>query len=505
MKYLFIFLPFLSFGQVPYVVTDTADFNYVMSFIKSGEVVKLYGHFDFTGQKVTIPKGVEVTGDENTLVTYNSFYPEKELVPLFNMMDSSRISGFRLYGTSCDITNDSLVQNAIRVQGVGVTIDKMEILCFNKWAVYACRTDGLRITNCYFGYNRHYNYGYGVWLGGCGYVGEMAYVDSNIFESNRHCIASSGHENSFAARDNIFLGQQSDTPLDRHYASEYGGCSILLEDNIFLYKGCQYGFAKPYPGCSQIVINNSFAVDSAKANCGTKTNDSGNKYNQVLPQAQIISSTTAGLAPLTVSFTSPGNAKWVWRFGDGNFRGNESRVHNPVYTFKEGVYNVSLTAYDSSGNPTKPSYQTIQSMGSNNLSLWLKDSYNSPIKGIYRIFLLADDKIIWQKDCAGDNGWIHVLKNVDAKKISVRLKCLKKTSINCSLYIDDVYYRLLQHGDFEDMTVMYPPWNQTFSPNAGVGTGLFMGESRSGIQSFRIRFDGEYKKGTYGELYQIIK
>ncbi|HNO08674.1 MAG TPA: PKD domain-containing protein, partial [Methanoregulaceae archaeon] len=70
------------------------------------------------------------------------------------------------------------------------------------------------------------------------------------------------------------------------------------------------------------------------------------------PEAQFISNTTSGTAPLTVQFNDSSNGtvtSYAWDFGDGA----NSTEKNPVHTYTSyGIYNVSLTVTNTAGEDT---------------------------------------------------------------------------------------------------------------------------------------------------------
>lgn len=83
--------------------------------------------------------------------------------------------------------------------------------------------------------------------------------------------------------------------------------------------------------------------------------------NELAPTADFYCDPTSGEAPLTVSFidqTTNNPTSWSWDFGDGGM----STEQNPIYEYgNAGVYNVSLTATNSSGsdNEIKINYISI--------------------------------------------------------------------------------------------------------------------------------------------------
>ncbi len=97
--------------------------------------------------------------------------------------------------------------------------------------------------------------------------------------------------------------------------------------------------------------NTTLMVSTANG-CGDTTHRILSAYP--LPHAAFSFSPEFGTAPLTVDFTnlSTGDASWLWTFGDGGTSTDE----NPQYIFNtQGVYPVTLTAYNSFGCPDSTS------------------------------------------------------------------------------------------------------------------------------------------------------
>ncbi len=99
-----------------------------------------------------------------------------------------------------------------------------------------------------------------------------------------------------------------------------------------------------------------FTVRLTATNAGGSGTATKNAYinvsQQPVPIADFTVNNTAGYAPLTIKFTDKSNnlpSSWLWNFGDSG----TSTVMNPDYVYtKAGVYNVTLTAYNSGGSNT---------------------------------------------------------------------------------------------------------------------------------------------------------
>lgn len=557
-------------SNAKYVVSTKDSLLYYLSIAKPGDVVYVddRARINLTGTKnIKINKGVTLAsgrGDgssEGAIITSKDFWPESNGDALFiTGGDSARITGLRLEGPSPDVLDHDYdrrgVANAIRCFHQNLEIDNNEIYAWDKWAIWLYYSKNAYVHHNYIHHNILNGYGYGVWCGGKG--GESnsyALIEANIFEAMRHCIASSGHLNEWEARYNVILRKQLYVNFDRHDQGSklYGGKSITLRNNIVFSTQKHYGFAIPADTVNGFIKieNNYFRRDSVDA--GTYS-DAGytketinrivsiknNSYNfkgVKLPIAIIKTTIDSGKAPLKVIFdgsesydsTGVSIIRYVWRFGSGTFRGNESRTMKPVFTFKyPGIYNVTLVAYNSFGIPSNVTQKKIvvlpsDSIGKYVLSAWVKDTYTGSLKGIYEKQILVDDSVVWRDDVAGNEGWQHVIVDITKKggpgsvhRIATRLVSIKGVSDYltqiCELYYwtDDftVFNTNAWNVGFEN-DKMYPPWNQKFNIKPGgpnISTALTTEESRSGERSCRIRFayGGNTPPGNWGEFYQYV-
>lgn len=558
-------------NSATYFVSTKDSLLYYLSIAKPGQIVYVNDKstIDLTGLKnISINKGVTLAsgrGNNNSsgaLIVCKSLWPELNSDALFvTGGDSARITGLRIMGPSPDMWDHDMsrgVANAIRCKHANLEIDNNEIYCWNKWAIWLYYSKNAYVHHNYIHHNILAGYGYGIWCGGMGgEVNSYALIEANIFEAMRHCIASSGHLNSWEARYNVFLRRQLFVNLDRHSqgstTSTGGGKSIILKNNILFSTQQHYGFAIPADTVEGFIEikNNYFKRDSLSAGeCRTANYSKENVERMIkieknhysfegvkLPVAVIQLNIDSGRAPLKVvlngtkSYDSTGLSiiKYVWRFGDGDYRGDESRTAKPTHTFKNpGIYNVTLVVYNSFGIPSEVLQKKIVVLPTDStskyvLSAWVKDSYIGTLKGIYEKQILVDDSIVWRDDVAGNENWQHIIVDISKKgtvgsthRIATRLVSIKgvtdyKTQI-CELYYwtDDFTVLNTNASDISfENDQLYPPWNQKFNEKAcgpGISTAITTEESRSGEQSVRLRFayGANTPPGNWGEFYQNV-
>ncbi len=514
---------------------------------------------------LTIPAGVTLAsgrgkGKLNGALLYsNSYHPENALRSMLTTGGANvTITGLRLKGPSAEMLDHDTrrgVANAIRSQHQNLTVSNCEIWAWNKWAIWLYISRNAYIHHNYIHHTILAGYGYPIWCGGAGSEkGATALIEANLFEAGRHCIASSGHLNSWEARYNVLLKRQLYTNFDRHDqgSSGYGGHSIKVHKNLFFTTQKHFGFAEPADSTGTIeVTDNYFALDSiASGTAGhiayvnnpdnPRIKIYGNHYSRqdrVLPTAVITASVVSGTVPLKVSFDATNSivsegvpiTKYMWRFGDGDYKGNESRSSKTSYTFKQpGIYSVTLQVFNSYGIPSEPTQVLISVLpkatsGKYVLSAWVKDTYPDTLTGRYEKQILVDERVIWSDDVSGDEGWQHIVQDISSfggigtkHKISCRLYSRNGvtnylTEI-CELFmwVDDVYVfnTNVSNSGFENPKA-YPPWYQKFyvppgAPN--VSTALTSEECRSGQYSYRLRFaySANIPPGEWGEIYQTV-
>lgn len=533
-----------------------------------------------------IPGGVTLAsgrGDHSSgaLLYSHSTYSDKEFHSLFTTGgEHVRITGLRLRGPNPDILDHDFNLNkvacAVRCRHASLQIDNCELWAWDKQAIWLYVSDKAYIHHNYIHHTIRNGYGYGIWIGGSGKENHAnALIEANLFEACRHCIASSGHFNSWEAKYNVFMKRQLYVNVDRHGQGRgaVGGINTHLHHNLFLSK--QFHFELPYPADTSGTVevdHNWFARPEFKGKADDSDDErelisekenkpalnqiiyygrypaSGDEKqkqqmlihdnyfgesNRTLPVAVIGSDITEGTAPLTIHFNSAksndregGKITWVqWRFGNGDYSGNESREFHPQYTFNEpGKYIITLTVFNSYGIPSATTMQTITvkpSQGHFILSCWIKDSYNGNSQQKYLKQILLDDKIIWEDDVSGDEGWMHVIKNLDnmlhkgeKHRIAFKVICPGGITdphndiVELLAWIDDffVFNTSMSNSGFEEKKIV--PWQiEYYSPSTGKKNGggiVNSNDFRSGEKAFRMRFAlfNKTEAGGYATIYQ---
>jgi len=120
------------------------------------------------------------------------------------------LRGFRIIGPDM-VMNDHMTRGIVISSRKGVEIDRLEVAGFGHAGIYVNDPDqrnntfpDVNIHDCFFHHNQHVpgGNGYGVVTG----LGGMALVRHNVFDYNRHAIASSGEpDTGYWADENLVL------------------------------------------------------------------------------------------------------------------------------------------------------------------------------------------------------------------------------------------------------------------------------------------------------------
>jgi PKD repeat protein len=563
------YLNLINKSSANFIVTNKQELKEALQNAQSGQIVYVDDNsvIDLTGEKnISIPGGVTLAsgrgmnGSSGALLFSNSFFPEQEYSAVFITGGQDvRITGLRLKGPNPDILDHGYsatgVANAVRSFHSGLEVDNNEIFAWDKWAIWLYRLDGAHIHHNFFHENIREGYGYSVWVGGSGAeVNASALIEANLFRGCRHCVASSGHENSWEARHNILLRRQLFINFDRHNNSglenELGGKNTTLFRNLFLTTQLHFGFANPLNQNGMVTVRENWFKKNDLCAAGTvgkipacqnlDTENAlfdGNNFagqGAVLPTATIVASSKEGNVPLTVNLlgnavSSLGNkiSRYEWSFGNGDAYGDRKIGKNVTYTFTQpGIYKVGLIAYDAYGVPSETTWETIKVKPQDNsyiLSAWVKDSYPGALTDRYKKQFLINGNVVWEDDVSGNEGWQHVVLDVSSyltpgaqAKIAMRLYSKNGVPVNTSAdivelttWVDDIFIfnTNMSNPDFE---TNFSPWRQTFYSPPGkstpVGSGTTTADARSGDLSWRFEF-GHRKvipAGVYAELYQMF-
>jgi len=565
----------ISQSQAKYVSTTKDSLLKHLSLAKSGDIIYIPENvtIDLTGLKnIVIPGGVTIASNRGKddsnggLIKYNSFWPEAQYTAMFvTGGENVRITGLRLQGPNPEIWDHDysrLYANAIRTLHKKIEVDNVEAWAWDKWFLWLNICDGAYVHHNYIHHTQRAGYGYPVWVGGSGSeTNGNVKIYANIFEAARHCIASSGHRNSWEGKYNVVLNQQLYVNFDRHMSgsSNIGGKNTTLSNNLILSKQDRnVGFAFPDTtvGGKVLISDNYFKNPSNNSGgCGNVYNlkdtifygnnvqFKNNKFGLAgakLPQAIINVDKVEGIAPLTINFDGKESydtdsneiVEYIWRFADGDYRGNEIRSNKGSYTFKDpGMYTITLFVKNSYGIPSEISQKTIKvnpAEGTYVLSCWIKDSYPYDKSDRYIKQVLVDNEVVWSDDVTLEEGWQHIVIDIgrfgaskSQHRIAFRL-CSKNGVSTVGddisemfMWVDDVWVfgstETLENSNYSlENLKIYPPFNQAFyylpGYKSGTSTANTTEDYRGGEKSFRLRFvqGGTYPPGQWGELYKYV-
>ncbi len=192
--------------------------------------------------------------------------------------ENSRITGLRLEGPSGDIL-PVYQKRGITTDGYNnILIDNNEIY---NWPFEAIQvtvnkshnrysTEGIVIRNNYIHDNVGQGIGYGVGIGG-GFLDKpnpFALVKGNLFERNRHAVASSGFRNSgYEASYNVIKGNNTGHNFDVHGGKDRGwtggnadiaGSFTYIHHNIFFDHEFASIVLRGIPTYMALITNNKF-------------------------------------------------------------------------------------------------------------------------------------------------------------------------------------------------------------------------------------------------------
>lgn len=535
----------LSESTSDYVVTDAASFIAALGVATAGKViyVKDTASINLSGRSnISIPAGVTIASGRGRgslkggLIYSNDKFPEQSYISLLVTGGSGiRLTGLRLKGPNPEVLDQTFdgtggVGNLIQTFHEGLTVDNCEIYAWDKWALWLRSGGNHVIKHNFFHDTLRSGYGYPIWVGGSSPpVGTLwnILIEANLFQRCRHCIASSGHLNSWEARFNIFLDQQLFTNVDRHdqVSNGIGGDNTSLHHNLFFDKiNNTWGMAAPATANGRLLVFNNWLSTEAFLSetlppepyigGNPKVSTFANRLNfnrALLPQIKVNASVNEGVAPLTVKFTTTGSTdpnglsinQFRWTFGDGDTYGKYSELASPSYTFTNpGRYLVRLMARNTKGvaNFVDTPILVKPNVPGKWLTLWLLDSYIGTLKNFYKKEVLVNGTVVWSDDAQGNEGWQYIkvdvtqlLSTKTTADVRVRLRSINAMNIpsdpingisEIRLWVDDVYLfgGNIQNGDFEAGD---KNWTGLYNGSWGY---MVRGESvRSGSQSIVLR------------------
>ncbi|MBI2839486.1 MAG: PKD domain-containing protein [Acidobacteria bacterium] len=450
-----------------------------------------------------------------------------------------RLTGLRLIGPDLEI-GDHHYEGPYRTpRGIqsgfpGLEVDNCELAGWGHAAIALTEgATGAFIHHNYIHHNRRAGLGYGVVHGYCTASNPISsLIEGNLFDYCRHHIAGTGTPGiSYEARYNLSLEHDNGHCFDMHGGvdredgTDIAGDWIKIHHNTFRDREEYAVGIRGIPRFQAQVHNNWFYHDILADAVFQSNGDVLPRFRHmkvvdnlfgttppagtVVPVALPKASPASGQAPLTVSFDASGSdvtggtiTGYTWYFGDGKDAiGATAHGAQTGHTFKNpGRYDVTLQVTDNRGIRSRaivPVTVTPAEGSGNVLSFWVKDSYRGRLRGYYRKEVLLDGKIVWSDDVEGDEGWVHVVRDVSAQvagrasvSLTLRVYCTKgvtdpaKQIIDVFVYWDDVFLSGfdVKNGGFETPDYKWrfsysdPPWE----------TWITTGESRSGFAGFSM-------------------
>jgi len=500
---------------------------------------------------VTLASGRGQSGSRGALLFTNSNYPVSQYAALFKTSGPNvRVTGLRLGGPNPECEDHTYSAGMGYMYGIendhpGLEVDNCEVFGWSGQAIRVDAAQGSYIHHNYIHHNRLAGYGYGIWVA----RGGMALLEANLFDFNRHHIASSSNPSaSWEGRYNIVLEHGTSHKFDRHSSGGMAGNHTWVHHNFFIsggqdlaIRGEPHGEARYYENwITNSLINQSLRPDwLAGQNWWNQpnpykldfyNNKLGGISSDYLPVAIVMASTSSGTAPLTVSFDGTSSydnqggsiLDYQWLFGDGsNAIGAEDWGSTVQYTFNDpGIYNVELSVFNDYGVPSSTLFPVTvnPAAGDYILSAWLKDSYDGSLSNYYRKQVLVDDVVVWEDDVAAHEGWQHVIVDVSnivlgKENVIVAFRLVVNKDVTdpqnqfTELFfsIDDVHLfgGGLLNGDFEDSSDGWIFQSPTY-PNFHWGRAV--GDTRSGSYSYSIstRYLNPPSAGEYAEVSQNV-
>jgi PKD repeat protein len=367
-------------------------------------------------------------------------------------------------------------------------------------------------------------------------------IEANLFDYNRHHIASSGWPySSYEARFNLSLDHSSSHAIDRHgtldpgsWVGGDGGEWTRVHHNT-VRDTTQRAFSlRGTPTKGAEVHHNWFlhadeaAAISVHSSVTTHYTIADNAFGPTppagtcLPVARLQAAPSTGPAPLAVSFTSAGSAfadgtlvSYVWDFGDGQTATGAQASH--LYP-EPGVYYASLTVRDNRGVPVT-AYTTITvtpPAGKTVLSFWIKDGTRKQLPGYCYKQALIGNTVVFDEDVSGPGGWKHVQLDVtghlaSATQAQIKFRAICKQAISnsdtqltaLSVLVDDVYLSrgAVKNSHFESKS----DWTYTEN-GSGWSGGYFSGDVWTGRMAYRLLlpYRTTTGAGTWAQIAQTV-
>jgi hypothetical protein len=229
------------------------------------------------GDGVTLASGRGQDGKRGALIRFDPDPLDPDVADIWfaghttTMLEISgaqaRVTGLRLHGSDPHhryMSHGRPMEQALMVRGPDATIDNNELRGWSNSAVHLEGEGvGSRVGYNFIHHNRRYGMGYGVSTYSLGIDrGAYPFIVGNLFDWNRHSIATAGQAFDFyRARGNIVGDNSTHYPFDVHEEDGGAGEAFLIEYNSF-YTGNGLGevHLQDTPRVQAIVVRNHFGM-----------------------------------------------------------------------------------------------------------------------------------------------------------------------------------------------------------------------------------------------------
>jgi len=391
---------------------------------------------------------------------------------IYVFSENVRITGLRFYGGDIDCNSEyhsaifyqerSDLENkyysiyktntGIRSNASNFEIDNCELYGWRTSAIYslAGALDNY-VHHNYIHHNCHAGLGYGVSLGTGNNITFL--IEANLFDNNRHSIASTGDITSYEARYNIQLDKTISHSFDRHPAGSYdgnnasgGNYTIIHHNSFYVEKGIcsqsKYAVgirAPPVVANGSQIYNNWFSCIGSLNDLiftnypnGSRsdvygapgTNVSAYKNLQslthpsfVFPNAIAVSNASVVSVGESIFFDGSqsskrgGSIRYIeWDFADNSsLKYGNSTVHSFSYP---GTYEVRMSVSDDIGSSSHD-YLKIVVMPSNvvktYLDFWMFENSRVDSPEYVQKQAKVNGEIVWQQNFSDNfSGWRHI-------------------------------------------------------------------------------------------------
>lgn len=259
--------------KATYVISNGDDFINSVNKLKSGDIIYIPGEklINLSGYKnLKIPSNVKIIGDRGQNGSKGAllYTTSSDVQPLFEVVGNNvTFYGIRIRGEDGEklrkedsfknkskryiddnylkLYNENMysspVSTAIATFANNLIVENCEIYQWTNNGVYFKKGSvGGIVRYCYIHHNQRFGLGYGVTTNQAEIL-----VEGNLFNFNRHSIASTGRVNSiYVVRGNIFKeGGNESWAVDMHGGKDkkegnnIAGTKLEVSNNIFYLKG----------------------------------------------------------------------------------------------------------------------------------------------------------------------------------------------------------------------------------------------------------------------------